>query len=219
MLYTPRSVYGLSKLLDEVMLRKYAARHAGLRWVSLRYGNVCGADPAGFVGEAKRKPHTLMTLAMYSLLKHHAKAKGLQQGLHLYGHDYDTPDGTTVRDYVHPTDLAKAHVEALKYLLDGRPSDIFNLGTGKGSSVLEVLRAVEHESGRKVDYAIKERRQGDCAFSVLDISLTPTPTLTPTLTLTPALTLTLTLTRCSTSPRRERCSATCPPSTLSLIHI
>ena len=170
MLYTPRSVYGLSKLLDEVMLRKYAARHAGLRWVSLRYGNVCGADPAGYVGEAKRKPHTLMTLAMYSLLKHHAKAKGLQQGLHLYGHDYDTPDGTTVRDYVHPTDLAKAHLEALKYLLDGRPSDIFNLGTGRGSSVLEVLRAVEHESGRKVDYAIKERRQGDCAFSVLDIS-------------------------------------------------
>ena len=71
------------------------------------------ADPAGFVGEAKRKPHTLMTLVMYSLLKHHAKAKGLQQGLHLYGHDYDTPDGTTVRDYVHPTDLAKAHLEAL----------------------------------------------------------------------------------------------------------
>ena len=68
MLYTPRSVYGLSKLLDEVMLRKYAARHPPLRWVSLRYGNVCGADPAGFVGEAKRKPHTLMTLAMYSLL-------------------------------------------------------------------------------------------------------------------------------------------------------
>ena len=204
------------------MLRKYAARQPALRWVSLRYGNVCGADPSGFVGEAKRKPHTLMTLAMYSLLKHHARAKGLQQGLHLYGHDYDTPDGTTVRDYVHPTDLAKAHVEALKYLLDGRPSDIFNLGTGRGSSVLEVLqhgqtaplavpqlgsctssgrawwpraarrsqgapprlkspislrfcsvqvlRAVEHESGRKVDYEIRERRQGDCAFSVLDIS-------------------------------------------------
>ena len=85
-----------------------------------------------YVGEAKRRPHTLMTLAMYSLLR------GGRKGLHLYGRDYDTPDGTTVRDYVHPTDLAKAHLEALRFLRNGQRSQVFNLGTGRGSSVLEV---------------------------------------------------------------------------------
>lgn len=164
MLHTPRSVYGLSKLLDEVMMRKYAKRHHNLRWVSLRYGNVCGAAPSGHVGEAKRRPHTLMTLAIYSLT---GRRKPV---LNLYGSDYETPDGTTVRDYVHPSDLATAHAEALKYLLAGNASDVFNLGTGHGSSVLQVLHAIEAASGRKVQTDFKPRRTGDCAFSVLDIS-------------------------------------------------
>eukprot|EP00996_Jenningsia_fusiforme_P003707 NODE_4503_length_799_cov_54.492000_g4164_i0.p1 GENE.NODE_4503_length_799_cov_54.492000_g4164_i0~~NODE_4503_length_799_cov_54.492000_g4164_i0.p1 ORF type:complete len:252 (-),score=47.89 NODE_4503_length_799_cov_54.492000_g4164_i0:44-706(-) len=155
----PKSVYGLSKLLDEMMMRKFEVAHE-LRWTSLRYGNVCGADPEGVLGEAKRRPHTLMTLAIYSLLDRTPKLK-------LFGTDYPTPDGTTVRDYVHPADLAQGHVAALQRLLSGAGADVFNLGTGRGSSVLDVIKAVEEASGKTVDYDVHPRRLGDCVLSAL----------------------------------------------------
>lgn len=165
-LYFPLSIYGVSKLLDEVMLSKYEARH-GIRYVALRYGNVCGADPRGRVGESKNKPSTLMTMAIYSLMGHDGEGP---HALKLYGDDYDTPDGTTVRDYVHPSDLARAHAAALRRLLSGLPSDTYNLGTGHGSSVLEVLDAVSNASGRTVQTVPAPRRAGDPPLSVLDIA-------------------------------------------------
>lgn len=163
----PKSIYGVSKLLDEIMLRKYEAKH-GIRWVALRYGNVCGADPEARIGEAKRKPHTLLTLATYSLLGHGKTKAGTP--LKLFGTDFHTKDGTAVRDYVHPSDLAQGHVAALHYLLAGKPSDNFNLGTGVGSSVFEVLHELHRVSGRQVKYDVLPQRTGDCTLSVLDIA-------------------------------------------------
>lgn len=159
---TPFSIYGLSKLIDEVMLAKYQKAH-GIRWVSLRYGNVCGADPEGNVGEAKKKPHTLMTLAIHTILGRRADF------LSLFGTDYATPDGTTIRDYVHPSDLADAHLAAYKHLENGGESDIFNLGTGTGSSVREVIKAVEEASGKKIIVKEEPKRLGDTTLSTLSI--------------------------------------------------
>ena len=163
----PKSIYGVSKLLDELMLRKYEAQH-GIRYMALRYGNVCGADPAARVGEAKRKPHTLLTLATYSLLGHGKVKPGTP--LKLFGTDFATHDGTAVRDYVHPSDLAQGHVAALRNLLAGTPSDNFNLGTGVGSSVFDVLNTLNRVSGRTVKYDVLPKRIGDCTLSVLDIA-------------------------------------------------
>jgi len=159
---TPFSIYGLSKLLDELILSKYEAAF-GLKWVSLRYGNVCGADPSGTIGEAKKRPHTLMTLAIHTLLGRRANF------LSLFGTNYKTRDGTTIRDYVHPADLADGHLAALQYLQRGATSDVFNLGTGKGSTVKEVIRAVEDASGQKLDIREEPARLGDTTLSELCI--------------------------------------------------
>ncbi len=158
----PTSVYGLTKLLDEIMLEKYN-RLLGIRWVSLRYFNVCGASLDGGMGEDKPNPTTLMTLAFWNLL-------GKTEKLKVFGNDYPTKDGTGIRDYIHPLDLATGHVAALKYLLDGKKSNIFNLGTGVGYSVFEVIKTVEKTSGRQVKYEIYPRRSGDPAISYCDPS-------------------------------------------------
>ena len=141
------------------------ARHS-LGGASVR--QLCGADPEARIGEAKRKPHTLLTLATYSLLGHVKTKAGTP--LKLFGTDFHTPDGTAVRDYVHPSDLAQGHVAALHYLLAGKPSDNFNLGTGVGSSVFEVLHELHRVSGRQVKYDVLPQRTGDCTLSVLDIA-------------------------------------------------
>jgi len=163
LLHTPFSIYGLSKLLDEVMLSKYEAKH-GLRWVSLRYGNVCGADPGGLIGEAKKRPHTLMTLAIHTLLGRRANF------LSVFGTAYPTPDGTTIRDYVHPSDLADGHLSALRYLEAGKASNCINLGTGTGSSVKEVIGAVEKAAGEPIELREEPARLGDTTLSQLSIA-------------------------------------------------
>jgi UDP-glucose 4-epimerase len=132
--------YGESKVMVETMLRWFDAIH-GLRSVCLRYFNACGADPAGGLGE-EHDPETHLIPLMLR-----AVASG--EPFTVFGTDYDTPDGTCIRDYIHVNDLAEAHILALEALLAGGGSDQFNAGTGSGHSVLEMLRNVEEVTGRK----------------------------------------------------------------------
>lgn len=156
----PASVYGLTKLIDEILMKKYQ-KLSGIESIALRYFNVCGADPDNNLGENKPNPTTLMTMVIYSLL-------GKTSGLKVFGSDYPTPDGTGIRDYIHPLDLASGHLAALKYLLEENKSDTFNLGRGEGSSVFEVIHAVERASGKKVVYTVEPRRSGDPTMSYAD---------------------------------------------------
>lgn len=156
----PLSIYGVSKLLDEILMKKYN-KLFDLKSVALRYFNVCGADPEGSIGEAKPKPTTLMILAIYQIL-------GKIPELQIFGQDYPTPDGTAIRDYIHPSDLADGHIVALEYLIKANGFDVFNLGTGQGSSVLEVITAVEEASGKRVKTRDCPRRSGDATISVAD---------------------------------------------------
>jgi len=154
----PVSVYGLSKLLDEIILKKYDEMR-GIKSVALRYFNVCGADPKGDLGDDKPVPSNLMTLCMLQAL-------GKIPEIKLFGRDYQTPDGTGVRDYIHPCDLATGHVRALEFLINENTSNVFNLGTGKGASVLEVITAIEKASGKKINTTDYSRRSGDPAISI-----------------------------------------------------
>lgn len=158
----PMSIYGLSKLLDEILMNRYNEL-CGLNSIALRYFNVCGADPSGEIGDAKPKPTNLMSLAIMSIL---GKAPKLQ----VFGDDYPTPDGTAIRDYIHPGDLAVGHQKALEYFDNFSGFDNFNLGTGNGSSVLEVIAAVENAAGKKVEYDMAPRRSGDPSISVANSS-------------------------------------------------
>lgn len=153
----PTSVYGLTKLLDEIILDKYN-KFSGIKYVSLRYFNVCGAAKDGALGEDKPDPTTIMTVCFWTIL-------GKYSRLILNGNDYPTKDGTCIRDYIHPLDLATGHAAALEYLLKGNESEIINLGTGKPYSVFEVIAAVEKASGKKVKYEIGPRRSGDPVIS------------------------------------------------------
>lgn len=149
----PVSPYGESKLFVERALRWYGEAY-GLRWVALRYFNAAGADPEGELGEVHNPETHLIPLAIQAAL-------GRRPYLEIYGTDYPTPDGTAIRDYVHVTDLAKAHVLALTYLLNGGESTALNLGTGRGHSVREVVGAVERVSCRRVLVREGPRRPGD----------------------------------------------------------
>jgi UDP-glucose-4-epimerase GalE len=151
----PANPYGQTKLMVERMLRDYD-RAYGLKSISLRYFNAAGADLEGDMGEIHSPETHLIPNILRSLL-----GKGPQLGV--FGNDFPTPDGTAVRDYIHVTDLAAAHVLALKALLDGGPSDAVNLGTNRGHSVLEVIRSAEEVTGRKIPYDIRPRREGDVA--------------------------------------------------------
>jgi UDP-glucose-4-epimerase GalE len=157
---TPIHPYGASKLALEFALEAYGAAH-GLRFASLRYFNAAGADESGDIGELHFPESHLIPRAL---------AAAAQQRPHfeIYGSDYPTPDGTCVRDYVHVNDLAAAHIRALDYLVAGGASTAFNLGTGKGSSVLEVLAVVEKVTGRTLEKQFCERRPGDPAVLVAD---------------------------------------------------
>jgi UDP-arabinose 4-epimerase len=141
------------------MLRDYEAAY-GLFWISLRYFNAAGADPDGEVGELHEPEPHLIPLAL--------AATGPGAELTINGDDYDTPDGTCIRDFVHVTDLADAHVRALQSLLNGGGSRALNLGTGRGFSVREVVTAVEGVTGRKVQRHTGPRRPGDPAALVAD---------------------------------------------------
>lgn len=151
----PLNPYGAGKLFMERMLRDHAAA-CGLNWISLRYFNAAGADPDGETGEM-HDPETHLIPRIFMAVS------GKIAELELFGGDYPTPDGTCIRDYIHVTDLASAHRLALEYLNTGGESGPFNLGTGKGSSVKEVLDAAARTCGRPVPFRMAPRRAGDPA--------------------------------------------------------
>lgn len=156
----PINPYGASKWMIERMLADVERAH-GLRWAALRYFNACGADPDGGIGECHEPEIHLIPVALEA-------AAGLRPPLSLYGTDYPTPDGTCVRDYVHVTDLADAHVRAIEALLSGGPGGGYNLGTGIGRSNREVIEGVGRVIGRPVPFAAAPRRPGDPPILVAD---------------------------------------------------
>ncbi len=151
--HRPVNPYGVTKSTIEALLQSYDAPY-GLRSVSLRYFNAAGADPEGETGE-RHEPELHLLPRVVDV------ALGRRDRVEIYGTDYPTPDGTAIRDYIHVLDLATAHVQALDYLLAGGSSVALNLGTGRGASVLEVVRAVEKITGRELPNQIGPRREGD----------------------------------------------------------
>jgi UDP-glucose 4-epimerase len=149
----PINPYGSSKLMSEWMLRDLAAA-GGPRYVALRYFNVAGCDPEGRIGQSTKKATLLVKVACEAAL-------GKRPRLSIFGTDYDTPDGTGVRDYIHVDDLARAHLDALKYLRGGGASTVLNCGYGHGYSVREVLDAVGRAHGAPVPFVEEARRAGD----------------------------------------------------------
>ncbi|WFU39476.1 UDP-glucose 4-epimerase GalE [Bradyrhizobium sp. CB82] len=158
----PINPYGASKWMIERMLADYRAAY-GFGAFCLRYFNASGADPAGGIGELRDNETHLIPRAMMAL-------QGHVGDFAVFGDDYDTPDGTAIRDYVHVTDLAAAHLAALKLLLEGHVGGSFNLGTGAGFSVRQILSAIKQETGREVPHVIKPRRPGDPTYLVADPS-------------------------------------------------
>jgi UDP-glucose 4-epimerase len=156
----PINPYGLSKKLIEDALPWYGSAY-GLKWVALRYFNAAGAISEEGIGEAHAEETHLIPLAIDAAL-------GKRGPVSIMGTDYPTPDGTAVRDYVHIADLADAHVLTLRYLLEGGTSDIFNLGTGHGCSVRDVVLTTERLSGSKDISRIASRRPGDPPYLVAD---------------------------------------------------
>ncbi len=158
----PTNPYGRTKAAIEDVCRDVAAADPRWRISLLRYFNPVGAHPSGMIGEDPRGiPNNLVPYVMQV-------AVGRREAVQVFGDDWDTPDGTGVRDYIHVIDLAMGHLAALDHLEAG--CDAFNLGTGTGSSVLEVIKTVENVSGRAVPYEIVGRREGDIATSLADPS-------------------------------------------------
>ena len=158
----PLSPYGWSKLMTEQMLRDAGAAH-GLDHVILRYFNVAGADPKLRTGQSSPTATHLIKVGVETAL-------GLRPKIDVYGTDYPTPDGTCIRDYIHVSDLARAHSAALAHLRRGGASTTLNCGYGHGHSVLEVIKAVKRVSGRDFAVSMAERRPGDPASLVADVS-------------------------------------------------
>jgi UDP-glucose 4-epimerase len=154
----PISPYGTSKLMTEWMLRDASIAH-GLQYVALRYFNVAGADPQGRSGQSTPRATHLIKVACQTAL-------GQRNHMDVFGVDYDTPDGTCLRDYIHVSDLIAAHMDALAHLRRGGESGIFNCGYGKGFSVLEVIKAVEKAHGAPIEVNRVGRRPGDPAAIV-----------------------------------------------------
>ena len=151
----PTNPYGETKLAMEKMIF-WAAKAYGLHYVSLRYFNACGAHMSGSIGEAHNPESHLIPLVLQV-------PNGKREFVSIYGTDYDTPDGTCIRDYIHVTDLAKAHILAVEYLMKGGKSDIFNLGNGIGYSVKEVIETARKVTGHPIPAKEVERRSGDPA--------------------------------------------------------
>lgn len=149
----PLNSYGASKRAIEDMLANFRASH-GLASVIFRYFNVAGADPEGEVGEFHQPETHLVPLMLQAI-------DGQRDALTVFGTDYDTPDGSCIRDYVHVCDLVEAHVLGLKWLEAGKPSEVFNLGTGRGFSVLEVIEQSRAVTNAPVPYTVGSRRPGD----------------------------------------------------------
>ena len=151
----PTNCYGETKLSMEKMF-KWTGRAHGLRYVSLRYFNACGAHESGRIGEAHAPETHLIPLILQV-------PNGKREAITIYGDDYPTPDGTCIRDYIHVTDLAMAHIQAVQYLRAGNPSNIFNLGNGVGFSVKDVIEAARAVTGHPIPAVIEGRRAGDPA--------------------------------------------------------
>lgn len=149
----PTNCYGETKLSMEKMFQWTAKAH-DLRYVSLRYFNACGAHPEGMIGEAHNPETHLIPLILQV-------PNGQREYISIFGNDYDTEDGTCVRDYIHVNDLAQAHILAMKYLLGGGKSNIFNLGNGVGFSVKEVVETARKVTGHPIPAKEEERRAGD----------------------------------------------------------
>ena len=149
----PINPYGATKLMIERILQDYAQAY-GLKYASLRYFNAAGADPDGEIGEDHDPETHLIPLVMYAAL-------GRRPSISVFGNDYPTADGSCVRDYIHVTDLADAHVLALEYLLNGGESVALNLGNGGGYSVLEVVEEARRVTGREIVAETSPRRPGD----------------------------------------------------------
>ncbi|HVJ94119.1 MAG TPA: UDP-glucose 4-epimerase GalE [Labilithrix sp.] len=157
----PESPYGETKLAVERALEAYGRAYS-LRWAALRYFNAAGADAEAGLGE-RHEPETHLIPIVLDV------ARGTRPSLAMYGTDWPTPDGTCVRDYVHVKDLCEAHLAALKHLSRGGPSGAFNLGTGSGRSVREVVDAVKRVTGRPVPIVESPRRAGDPAELVAKV--------------------------------------------------
>jgi UDP-glucose 4-epimerase len=152
------SPYGNTKQISEEILEDSIKAYKGLKGIALRYFNPIGAHESGLIGELPLgTPNNLMPFITQTAI-------GKHQELKVFGGDYNTPDGTAIRDYIHVVDLARAHIIALERLIGGKnkePYEIFNLGTGKGFTVLEVIRSFERVTGVKLNYTIVDRREGD----------------------------------------------------------
>lgn len=151
----PTNPYGETKLAMEKMFYWTAKAH-GLRYVSLRYFNACGADASGEIGEAHSPESHLIPLILQV-------PNGQREHIAIFGNDYSTKDGTCVRDYIHVTDLAQAHILAMKYLANGNESNVMNLGNGIGFTVKEVIEAARHVTGHAIPSVLAPRRAGDPA--------------------------------------------------------
>lgn len=157
--YAAINPYGESKVMVEKILH-WLDRYRDLRSISLRYFNACGAEPAAGLGERHNPETHLIPLIL--------RAIQTETPMTLFGDDYPTPDGTCIRDYIHVSDLAEAHIVAVEHLLEGGKSDVFNVGTGSGQSVKEVITAAERVTGKRVPQKIGPRREGDPPSLVAD---------------------------------------------------
>ncbi|MDI6793874.1 MAG: UDP-glucose 4-epimerase GalE [bacterium] len=154
----PTNPYGESKLMIERILARCDEAY-GLKYISLRYFNAAGADESGQIGEAHHPETHLIPLILQVAL-------GQREAIKVFGTDYPTPDGTCIRDYIHVVDLAEAHILALKALIAGKTSTVYNLGNGNGHSVKEVIEAAGRITGRKIPVIEARRRRGDPAVLV-----------------------------------------------------
>lgn len=154
----PTNPYGETKLTVEKML-KWADNAHGIKYASLRYFNAAGAHISGKIGEDHSPESHLIPIILQAAL-------GQREAISIFGNDYDTPDGTCIRDYIHVTDLAQAHILALQKLRDGGESDIYNLGNGKGFSVKEVVELAREVTGVNIKAVMADRRPGDPAILI-----------------------------------------------------
>jgi UDP-glucose 4-epimerase len=154
----PTNAYGESKLMIEKLMKWFDYSY-GIKYVSLRYFNASGADPGGAIGEDHEPETHLIPLLLQVPL-------GKREKVYIFGDDYDTPDGTCIRDYIHVNDLASAHYLSYLYLKEGMNSEIFNLGYGNGYSVLEILNTCRKITGHSIPSEVKERRSGDPAVLI-----------------------------------------------------
>ncbi|MCL6098682.1 MAG: UDP-glucose 4-epimerase GalE [Bacteroidetes bacterium] len=156
----PINPYANTKLMIEMMLKDFQSAY-GMKYVSLRYFNAAGADDSGEIGESHNPEPHLIPIVL-------EVANGKREKVSVFGNDYNTPDGTCIRDYIHVNDLSDAHIRALEFLAKGNESTIINLGTGAGNSVMEIIKTAESITGKKIEFKIAERRKGDPAILVAD---------------------------------------------------